>query len=399
MKKNKYILLTLISLLFLSLSCREEIALETEAFESVLVIEATITNEIKYQEVNLSRTYFLEASEQLLENNATVYIEDNIQNIYTFTQNQDGVYVSDIEFKAQTELIYTLHVTTSIGENYKSNPTILTPEASISNLYAELVNGEDVTVFVDVDGTENNAQYFRYEWEETYKIIAPHHTNFDATVVNYQVVNGQVSYDVAITPREQEEKTCFSAKKSPDIIQATSSELANNIITHFPIRVLDKNNPKLITRYSILVNQITQNIESYSYYKTINELGNAASILSSNQPGYIQSNITALANTNEKVLGFFNVAAITKKRVYFNYTDFNIREPDYFYECSVIELDYNDNTTEDMDTNERIKLYQLLALGDYKYISSVSTFYKITRPECGDCTSFSSNIQPDFWID
>ena len=399
MKKNNYILLTLISFLFLSLSCREEIALETETFESVLVVEATITNELKFQEINLSRTFILESSEPVLENNATVYIEDNAQNIITFNQNLDGIYVSNIEFQAQPERVYKLNVTTAIGENYQSNATTLTPEASITNLYAELINGEDITVFVDANGTENNAQYFRYKWEETYKITAPLHSNFDATVVNYQEFNGQITYDIDITPREQEEKICYSSKKSPDIIQATSSQLDSNIISRFPIRVLDKNNPKLITRYSILVSQITQNIESYSYYKTINELGNAASILSSNQPGYIQSNIGSLSNTSEKVLGFFNVASITKERIYFNYSDFGISEPDYFYDCPVIELSYDDNTTEDMDTNERVKLYQLLALGNYKHYDGFGPKYYIVRPECGDCTSFSSNVQPDFWVD
>lgn len=399
MKKNNYILITLISFLLLNFSCREEIALETEDFESVLVVEATITNELKLQEVHLSRTYLLEELEQSLENNATVYIENNLQNIITFTQNTDGVYVSDVEFQAEPNINYTLHVLTSEGKNYQSNTTTLTPEANIENIYAELENGEDVTVFVDVEGTANNVQYFRYEWEETYKIIAPNHSNFDATIVNYEISNGNVTYDVNITPREQEEKTCYGSKKSTNIIQASSSQLESNTISRFPIRVLDKNNPKFITRYSILVTQITQNLESYSYYKIINTLGNTASILSSNQPGYIQSNIISLTNTNEKVLGFFNVASITRERIYFNYLDFGVGEPNYFYDCPILELNYDDNTSEDNDTNERIKLYQLLTLANYKYVTSYGPVYYITRPECGDCTSFASNIQPDFWID
>jgi len=400
MKKNNYILVTLISCILFALNCREEIELETETFESVLVVEATITNELKQQEVKVSRTFLLEQdSEQILENNAEVRVTDNTGNSFNFSQNAEGVYLSESAFQAQPELIYTLHVTTVNGENYKSNTTTLTPQASISNLYAELVNGEDITVFIDVNGIENNAQYFRYQWEETYKIIAPNHSNFDVTIINYDVSNGNTTYNVNITPREQEEKICYSTKKSTDIIQASSSQLQSNIIRRLPIRVLNKNNPKLITRYSLLITQITQNIESYSYYKTINELGNTASILSSNQPGSIQSNINALNNANEKVLGFFNVASVTSERIYFNYFDFGVSEPDYFYECPILELSYDDNTSEDGDTNERIKLYQLLELANYKQVNGFGPKYYITRPECGDCTSFSSNIQPDFWID
>ena len=196
----------LIITLLITISCREEIELETATFESVLVVEATITNELKHQEIKISRTSVLEETDQIIENNATVFIEDNNQNIITFTQNLDGVYVSDNEFQADTQHNYTLHITTTNGKNYQSNTTTLTPESTISNMHAELVNGEDVTVFIDTNGTENNTQYYRYLWDETYKIVAPNHSNLDATVTNFEEFNGQVTYDVDLTIREQEEK-------------------------------------------------------------------------------------------------------------------------------------------------------------------------------------------------
>ncbi|WP_055436680.1 DUF4249 domain-containing protein [Lacinutrix algicola] len=402
MKNIKYIYLSLIVLvLSISFSCREEIPLETEAFESVLVVESTITNELKIQEVNLSRTYYLEATEQVLEDNANVYIEDNLQNVITFTQNADGIYVSNVEFQAEPARDYILHITTESGENYQSNATMLTPVAEISNLYPEVVNNETITIFLDADGTENNTQYYRYFWEETYKIIAPFYTEYDANIIDFEEINGDILYNIELTPREQEERICFTTNASVDIIQASSSELDSNIISRFPIISMDKNTSKLLERYSIIVTQITQNLESYSYYNTIKELGDTSSILSSNQPGYIQSNVYSVSNTKEKVLGFFDVASITKKRIYFDYVDLDLNQPGYFYECPVLAFDYLDNSTsaDPTDLNERVELYQFLEFRNYKFVDKEGLTYSIVKPQCGDCTAFSSNIQPDFWID
>ncbi|WP_055436682.1 DUF4249 domain-containing protein [Lacinutrix algicola] len=413
MKSNKSIYRYFILFgLIISFSCREEIALETNVFESTIVVEATITNELKIQEINISKTYFLESAEQVLENNATVYIEDNLQNVFTFTQNTEGVYISNTEFKAEPDRDYILHITTANGKNYQSITTTLTPEAQITNMYPEVVDNETVTVFIDVDGTENNTKYYRYHWEETYKIIAPNHSEFDATIEgltidtsnnnNGEVIASSISYGIAITPREQEERKCYSSNKSTGITQASSSELDSNLISRLPIRVIPVNSAELINRYSIIVTQVTQNLESYSYYKTIKELGDTSSILSSSQPGYIQGNINSTTDSSEKVLGFFNVASIAKKRIYFNYFDLGLEYPDYFYDCEEITYNYLDDSVNPAipgDVNERYELYQLLEFGNYKFVAKNGTFYTITKPECGDCTSFSSNVQPDFWID
>lgn len=40
----------------LVLSCIEEYELKTESFEGLLVVEATITDEFKFQEIKLSKT-------------------------------------------------------------------------------------------------------------------------------------------------------------------------------------------------------------------------------------------------------------------------------------------------------------------------------------------------------
>jgi hypothetical protein len=131
-------------------------------------------------------------------------------------------------------------------------------------------------------------------------------------------------------------------------------------------------------------------------------LGNNFNILSGNQPGYIQGNIFNLTNT-DRVIGFFEIASVTENRIYFNYQDFNIPEPPYFFECDYLELSYSDNVGPliDGDTNERALLRTKILFSGYDHVKGVTggANFGIVNPLCGDCTTFASNIQPNFWID
>ncbi|WP_452224738.1 DUF4249 domain-containing protein [Lacinutrix chionoecetis] len=390
----------------ISFSCREEIALETETFESVLVVEATITNELKQHEVKLSRTYLLEGSEQTLENNAEVRVTDNTGNSFNFSQNSNGVYVADTPFEALPDLQYTLLINTTDGKSYSSNPQTLTPISQIDNLYPEYTvddtNGENITVFLDSDNSITNANYFRYEFEETYKIIAPFHSesNSDAEIIDYDPQTG--TYQVLVTPKEQEERVCFTTKQNTEIILKNTSELTESVISRFAVRKIEIDNSILITRYSIKVRQFVQTLEAHEYYKTIKTLGNNDNLLSENQPGYVQGNITN-NNGADRVVGFFEVASVTSERIYFNYQDFNIPEPPYFFECDFLELSYGDyfGAFIDGDPDERALLRFKIISQNYKHVYGTTggELFGIVNPTCGDCTTFSSNIQPDFWID
>ena len=421
MKKNNYIVVTLISFFFLTLSCREEIALETETLESVLVVEATITNELKKHEVRVSRTFLLEEdSEQILENNAEVKVTDNTGNSFNFSQNSEGVYVSDSAFEALPNVEYTLEIKTIDGKSYRSNQQILTPISQIDNLYAEYVddsvNGPGVQIFVDSENPNSETQYFRYEYEETFKIVVPFNNligvNFTNLVEVGDLCGKHVFYDVEFFEKTEEEGTCFSSNKNLNILQTNSTNLSDNNILRFPIRFLadDIENDIIDTSvlkdgYSIKIRQYIQNIESYNYYRILNLLGNTDSVLSETQPGFLEGNLTALNSDNQRVIGFFEVASVTEQRIFFNYQEVNIPLPNYIYSCDERVYDFNDNIDTsnmcDIDENERNSLYLFVNNDNYKLINYVeeTEIYTIAKQECVNCTSAGTNIQPDFWID
>jgi len=82
---NKSIFFTIVTILLFN--CREPFEIEVIDFENVLVVEGTLTNEMTYQEVKLSRTYALNETQANNELNAIVWVEDNQSNVYVFTGN------------------------------------------------------------------------------------------------------------------------------------------------------------------------------------------------------------------------------------------------------------------------------------------------------------------------
>lgn len=398
-RKKIYTLLVLI--LLFQWGCTEPFDIETIDYESVLVVESTITNENKQQVVKLSRTSTLENSEILIESDANVNVISSEGQIYDFYwDSESGNYLSQQVFAAQPNTNYTLKINTSDGKIYSSTPVVLPPVVELDEVFAERISDpnqkkDGVQVLVNTADPASNSKYFRYEYEETYKIVAPNPTQYYTEIVNYDLNQG--TYQIILTPREPEE-ICYSTELSTGITQASTTEFNENRVFRFPVRYLSKNDPKIQSRYSLLVKQYVQSIEAFTFYKIIKDLGSIQSLLSQGQPGYVAGNISSSAGPEEKVLGFFEASSMTSKRIYFNYEDLGLEKPPYFVDCEIIQLDYT--KADPINYNEREALYTYITYEGYQVLSGTSTLvYRIVQPECSVCTTFSSNVRPDFWED
>ena len=171
-------------LLLFTISCTERFEPQTEIFESALIVEATITNENKRQQILLSRAFRLEEDGPNPESSATVQVTDDQRNEYVFVEEAPGKYLSSEEFSALSGRSYSLSVVTSDGRSYSSEQVTLTPSAEITALSASRefnVDGEEgIAIRLDNEVSDADARFFRYEYEETYKIIAPRWVAVDA---------------------------------------------------------------------------------------------------------------------------------------------------------------------------------------------------------------------------
>ena len=168
MKKQLYILIAVLFLLVGTYSCVEKYEPKTTVFEPALVVESTITNELKKQEVKLSQAIPIDSIIPDSEKDALVKIKTSTGDIYDFTEVEAGLYKSDVPFQAEPEVAYQLIITTASGESYQSTEEKLTPIAPIENVYAQRLNIEGTLgAQVFVDSQENpQAKYFRYEYED-----------------------------------------------------------------------------------------------------------------------------------------------------------------------------------------------------------------------------------------
>jgi hypothetical protein len=409
MKKIARFVFVLVSILIIS-SCRDEIPLDTFDYENYLVVEATLSNAFKQQEIKLSRTTQLDTSFANIENNAEVYVIADETTRYDFDQTKkEGVYLSNQSFSAEASSDYQLFINTENGRSYTSTVVRPSNAATITNFYAERTINADsipgIQVLMDIEG--GDTRFFRFEYEETYKIVSPFPSPVDFTIINYQEDRDEgISFDVDTiqNPRLEEERICYSTNYSTGFNLGTSGVLNQNRLLRQPIIFIPANDPKIQERYSVLGKVYTQNISSYTFYQNLDELSTNDDLLSQKQPGFIAGNMSSINGNSENVLGFFDVAIETEQRIYFNYSDFDFQEPPYFYDCNTIKLDYLDNTVLDRNPNQREEIYSLLISGKYNIYRRFNfgpqeNTYILISDLCSDCTTFSSNEKPAFWKD
>ncbi|MCR4031748.1 MULTISPECIES: DUF4249 domain-containing protein [Flavobacterium] len=409
MKKYIYKISLFLILTFAISSCTEQYLFQNTDFESALVVEGTITNEFKNQVIRLSQVYQLEENGPRMEKGANVFILDDQGNEYQFAE-KDTVYESITPFKPEPGRKYQLKIRTSEGKNYTSDEQVLTTETKIDNVTAtvENINGQrGVQININSFDPSNTSKYYRYEYTETYKIIAPVWDSREAVMENTpgipanpidgipEVPPGE---KIVVRPRNRETKTCYSTKKSDYIILNNTNSLSEDRV-HFPVRFISDQSYIISHRYSIFVRQYVQNLAAYTYYKTLKDLSTTGGILSPKQPGFFYGNIKSVENPSEKVIGFFEVSAVSSERIFFNYVDLfpNERLPPYY------ETDCDIRNFVDCEGFPPCNGPQLRGIIRSRELVLVSTNYTdqygMVKPPCGDCTTFSSNIVPPFWID
>ena len=108
-------LIFLIIFSLLATSCVEEYEFQSEVenFESILVVEATITNQDKFQEIKLSRSYNLDTIAPFPERNAVVKVISDAQGTISFSEASEGLYISNTPFTAQPNTTYVLDIQTN----------------------------------------------------------------------------------------------------------------------------------------------------------------------------------------------------------------------------------------------------------------------------------------------
>ena len=389
-------------LLFL-LGCVEPYEGEVADYEDVLVVNANLTNELIRQEVRLTRSYRFEEDGPRGESNAQVQIIGDDGSVYTFEETAPGTYLTLETFAARSDIAYSLAIETQDGKSYASEAMQLPSTTTLENLYAERTtndNGEEgIGIFVDSYDPEAQSRYYHFKFEETYKIIAPFWSPYDAVVIS----EGEDTFSLNVIQREREEQVCYGTDTAKEILIHSTLGLAEDRITRFMIRFIKNDNYIISHRYSILVKQHVQNPVAFAYYETLRGLSKSSeNIFSEDQPGFLGGNIFATDGSGENVAGFFEVSTVDQKRIFFDYEDFfpDEEKPPHTTAC----LFAAPTTTGRLGERELLNAIYEDRLRFYDYnrnpTEAIGTGpFLMIRPECGDCTVLGSNKVPEFWLE
>ncbi|WP_054557751.1 DUF4249 domain-containing protein [Croceitalea dokdonensis] len=450
---RKPIHISLLTLCICLTSCVEEISVVplsavSQDGQGILVVEANLTDNGEPQRVLLSRSRQVESDstvnvpEQVLfnpnspfispkgldvlpEENASVRVSTNGGPEFVFMESEPGIYVSPADFRPTFDVGYTLSVSTSNGDRYRSNEMRMAGTSSIDSLYAEPTiagsGAAGVGIFVDssMDSALGEAAYYRYTFEETYKIIAPNWTPFEFEIIreNQELMvdaNGDVIDilypDVRLVPRAREERVCFKTDASQDILLFDGTTLNGGPVIKNQLRFIKSDNPIISHRYSILVKQMAISFEAFQFYENLRNFNQSELVFSQVQPGPLEGNVFNIAG-DQPVIGFFDVSHATERRLYFNYVDFYPDEPlpPYFgtVRCDRILAPILGNPERDGPIPPNASCPALLPgvkLGLLEYVSSNEPGecegpYIVTPTICGDCNVVGTNVVPDFWIE
>ena len=372
--------------------CIEPFDTEFVDFEDVFVVDATITNEMKQQEISLTRTFRFQDDGPSGETGASITVLDGNGGRYAFEEVGFGNYQSEVAFAAIPDTDYQLLITSDSGKRYKSSLMRLPSSNTIDSLYAKRITndfGEDgMGIFVNTSNPSETNNFYSYEYEETYKVIAPRWIPEEL-----EVVEDTEPPSVIIVPRSLEERVCYPTNISNNFILADTEDLDMGRISNFMVRFINSNDYILSYRYTILVRQFVHNPEAFNFLETLNEFSSNESLFSETQPGFLEGNISAEDNPDEKVLGYFAVSAVDERRIFFNYEDFYPGEalPPYANPCN--------------ETAPINGLLDLIRWDLIKYIKDNEGELQpggpyITVPQvCGDCTILGPSEVPEFWIE
>lgn len=382
----------------LTQACTESYSPKTEIFDDLLVVEATITNELKKQEIKLTRTYTFEETRAETVSNANVSVLDNMGNQYAFQYSEDdSLYISTVAFQAVPENNYFLNIVTEDGETYVSTPETLPTANQVEvNFEKKEIDGVyGVQITANSYDPTNSSHYYRYDYTETFKVIPPYWGPYKAVIID----NDSIGYELRDNP---ETRVCYSTKRSKEVILTTTTELSEDRVSNFPLRFISHDNYILRYKYSILVKQYIENLESYTFYKTLKKIaGTDGTILSPNQPGFVAGNLSTATPSNKKIIGYFSVASVSSERIFLEGSSLfpETTNNSYFKECTIFKWDKTDLSTspppaEGRQLKNAIKNGTLLL---YFIDPDYPNIYWMVEPECTDCTTFSSNEIPDFW--
>jgi hypothetical protein len=359
--------------------CVESFELKVSDYEDYLIVDGFVTNEQGPYYVTLTRSYYYDEKKGDPEQGAIVQILDGKGHIYQLNEQEAGKYASNIaDFQGIIGERYKLFIQTKHGEAYESDFVTLKETPPVDRVYYEYQKRdtregndklEGIQIFVDTQDPDNNARYYRWEYEEGWK------------------------YTASVSSNEMPDKyVCWAKRNSHAINIKSSDKLTDDVIHKHPLVFISNHTNRLGLRYSILVKQYALSMVAYSFWKDIEDMNEELGGLFDPIPFAVMGNINNLSENSKPALGYFDACAVSKRRIYIDRSDLpsQMSVTTEYESCIVHEIP---------DTKKERYIEEGFFFVDNYWYNGVFLARVANFPMCFDCTTKGTNVKPDFWID
>jgi Domain of unknown function (DUF4249) len=389
-------------------NCIDPYSPKLKDYSSLLVVDGLITDANSSYTVKLSRTFQDQNTIPATVSDATVFVSDDAGNNFNLYNWGNGIYKTDsLQFTGIIGTAYTLHIITKEGYIYISDPCTMQPVPDIDSIYfasdQEFVNNNTesqlgIMIYLDSKAGNNN-QYYRWDFDETWKFRVPDPKKYD------YLMGGTV------VPVNNVKEFCWKNNKSDEVLIRSVNPGEPGPIKKVPIFFIASNqSDRLMIEYSILVNQYSISKNEYEFWNNLQQVSTKGADIFASQPFSVIGNIHNINNSKEQVLGYFQVSAVKQKRMFIPFSEFaKMHLPFFLYDqCARIVKNPNDYPTGYGGTPPTLDdLYSLFCIRSnyyfiepqYSSLSGAIEALVFTTPECADCELTGTSKKPDFWVD
>ena len=365
--------------LIASMGCKDEYISPYKAPPTgYLVVEGYISGNTRTQ-FTLSRSVSLPGdSTPPPETGARVQVEGSDNSTWPLPEAARGVYTDS--FTLNPQLKYRLRVTTSNGEAYLSDyaPFKVTPPIdSIS-----FTNGPNgVVIYANTHDPANATRYYQWNWDQVYEYSSAEFSEFEY----FPAAN-----DVFIRPDSDQINHCWNSSSSTSILVSTSTKLAQDVISGYPIKMIPPNDVQTSILYSILVRQYALTEDGYNFLTLMQKNTESLGTIFDAQPSQITGNIHSLTHPTEQVIGWVSAGTVTNLRAYVSRADV---PSSYVYLCELKD------TLLPPDTDLRKNFTSRFDPVYGEYYGPTLIGYWSNSVFCVDCRKFGGGVnkRPSYW--
>jgi hypothetical protein len=374
---------TFIILFFIFLAgCIDPFSPKISENQEALVIEGNFLNKEGYQEITISRSSDYNVPMRNFVEGCLVEVIDGTGVAVQYIEEEPGHYKAWINRNfASVGKTFQVHVLTPDGKEYLSTQDTMLSCPPIESLYYEIERRETkdpdfpiygIQFYTDLYAPQEYASHFRIGFEETWEYNTP-----------YLIQYYYVGYIVDLGHETDSLHRCwFIDIPVHEIYTVTNSNLdRSKTIRGIPLLYVSNETNRLKVAYSLLMTQYSLTEQAYNYWEEIRKQSQESGGLYEYQPYQIRGNIFNVDDSNEDVLGYFFVSALTQKRIFVSELfDFNIQD----YNCKPIPLGISN---------------PLGFYGPSEWPVYLTSDRRAMAPDvCFDCTATGASLEkPDYW--